>query len=64
MIGNKSADKTTKVSRTSPQNILETVESEIEKFFDRKTVFDRKIPKERYISPDESQTIIDDIILI
>ena len=39
--GNKIADKTTNVSRFSPQNSSETVESETEN-----TRFDKEIPKE------------------
>ena len=49
MIGNKVADKITKMSKTSQQNHLETVANEN----------DKKIPKERYISPEERQNIID-----
>ena len=48
------ADKITKVSRTSPQNNLETV----------KNAHNKEIPKERYISPVEWQKIIDDLWLI
>ena len=43
LIGNKIADKVTNVSRSSPQNSSQTVESET-----GNTRFDRKIPKERY----------------
>ena len=39
------------VSRTSPQNNLETV----------KNAHNKEIPKERYISPVEWQKIIDDL---
>ena len=42
MIGNKITDKIIKVSKTTPQNNSEIVESETEK-----TRFNRKIPKER-----------------
>ena len=59
MIGNKIADKITKVSRTSPQNTPETVESETEKIG-----FDREIPKQRYISPEKRQKPIDDLRLM
>ena len=52
MIGNKITDKITKMSRRSPQNNSETVESEIEN-----TKFDREIPRERYISPEKRQQI-------
>ena len=41
LIGNKVANKVTKVSRGSPQNDSETVTSE----------HDKQIPEERYISP-------------
>ena len=37
-----------KVSKISPQNNFEIVESEIEK-----KEFDKEIPKERYISPEK-----------
>ena len=53
-IGNKIAKKITKISRSSPQNNSETVTNE----------HDKKIPKERYISAEEIQKIIDDLILI
>ena len=59
LIDNKTADKTTKVSRTSTQNSPGTVESETENIG-----FDREIPKERYISPVKRQKIIDDLKLI
>ena len=49
------ADKAIKVSKGSPQNNLEIVESETEH---------KKMPKERYISPAKIQQIIDDIRLI
>ena len=39
------------MSRTSPQNSLETVKNE----------HDKEIPRERYISPEEMQKIIDDL---
>ena len=54
LIGNKTADKITKLSRGSPQNNSETVESETEKI-----ALDREIPKERYTSPEKRQRIID-----
>ena len=44
LIGNKIVDKIIKVIRTSPQNNLETVESETDNMG-----FNREIPKERYI---------------
>ena len=43
MIGNKIANKITKVSKNSSQNNSEVVESET-----RSIGFDRKIPRERY----------------
>ena len=46
LIGNKIADKTTKVSRNSLQNNPETVECETENMG-----FETKIPKETCISP-------------
>ena len=49
-----------KISKASPQNSSETVKSETGK----KTRFDRKIPKERYISPEKRQKIIDGLRLI
>ena len=59
MIGNKISDKNTKVSRSSPQNSPEKIEIETESM-----VFDREIPKERYISPEKGQQIINDLRLI
>ena len=50
LIGNKFADKITRVSKTSPQKNLETNEKEI--------------LRERYITPEERKKIIDDIRLI
>ena len=44
LIGNKTADKITRVGKPSPQNNLETIEKEI--------------PRERYISPEQRQNII------
>ena len=52
LIANKIADRITKVSRTSPQNSSETVESEAENIG-----FDRVIPKERYISPEKDRKL-------
>ena len=46
MIGNKIADKITKVSRSSLQDSSETVKSETENIG-----IGRVMPKERYISP-------------
>ena len=50
LIGNKIADRITKVSKTSPLNNSETKEEEK--------------PRERYISPEQRQKIIDDLRLI
>ena len=57
--GNKTVDKLTKVSRTSPQNNSKTVESEAEN-----RGFDKEIPKERYISSEKGQKTIDHLRLI
>ena len=46
--------KITKISKTSLQNNSETVTNE----------YDKEIAKERYISPEERQEIIDDLRLI
>ena len=54
LIGNKIADKITKISKTSQHNNSEIVTNE----------HDKEIPKERKISPEERQKIIDDLILI
>ena len=54
MVGNKIANKITKISKTSQQNNSETVTNEN----------DKEIPKERYKSPEERQKIIDDLRLI
>ena len=53
-IGNKIANRITKVSKNSQHNNSETVTNE----------HDKKIPKERYISLEERQKIIDDLRLI
>ena len=53
LIGNKIADTITKVSKNSQQNNSETVTNE----------HDKEIPKERYISPEERQEIIDELRL-
>ena len=50
LIGNKIADKIKRISKTSPQNNLETNEEEI--------------LTERYMSPEQRQKIIDDLRLI
>ena len=54
LIGNKITDKFTKVSKNSHQNNSETVTTE----------HNKEIPKERYISPEERQKIIDNLRLI
>ena len=54
LTGNKIADKITKVSKNSQQNNSETVINEN----------DKEIPKERYISPEAIQNIIDNLRLI
>ena len=54
LTGNKSANKIKKVSRNSLQNNPETITNE----------HDKEIPKERYISSEERQKIIDDFKLI
>ena len=59
MICNKISDKITKVTRSSPQNSPEKIEIETES-----TIFDREIPKERYVSPEKGQQIINDLRLI
>ena len=54
MIGNKIANRITKVSKSSPQNNSETLTNE----------HDKEISKERYISPEGIQEIIDEIRII
>ena len=54
MICNKIGNKITKVSKNSQQNNSEVVTNENEK----------EIPKERYISPEKRQEIIDELRLI
>ena len=51
--GNKIAHKITKVSKNSQQNTAETFTNE----------HDKEISKERYISPEERQEIIDELRL-
>ena len=53
LIGNKIANRITKVSKNSQQNNSETVTNE----------HDKEIPKERYVSPEERQEIIDQLRL-
>ena len=52
LTGNKIADRISKISKNSPKNNSETNEEEEE------------IVRERYISPEQRQKIIDDLILI
>ena len=59
MIDNKIDDEIENVLRISPQNSWEKVERETENIG-----FDRKIPKERNISPERRQWIIDKLWLI
>ena len=54
MIGNKMANIVTKVFKNSQQKNSEVVTNK----------HDKDIPKERYISPEERQKIIDDLKLI
>ena len=49
LIGNKITNKITKFSKKSPQNTSETVKRETE------------IPRERYISPEERQKVINEL---
>ena len=53
MIGNKIGDRIKKVIKNSQQNNSETVTNE----------HDKEIPKERCISPEERQNIIDELKL-
>ena len=55
MIGNKIADKITKVSKVLPQNNSETIISEHEK--------KKKKLRERYICPKERHEVIDEFRL-
>ena len=51
LIGNTIANRITKVSKNSQQNDSETVTNE----------HNKKIPKEKYVSPEERQEIIDEL---
>ena len=53
MTGNKIANKITKVPKNSQENNSATVINE----------HDKEIPKERYISPEERQETVDEMIL-
>ena len=59
LIDNKIADRTTKATKTLPHNNSEIVTNEEENI-----VLDREIPRERYISPEKRQQIINDLRLI
>ena len=59
MIDNETADNITKVSRNSLHNNSKTVTNEEENIG-----IIREIPRERYVSPEKRQKIIDDIRLI
>ena len=50
---NKIVDKITKVLKSSAPNSLEAVESKI-----GNVGFDREIPKERFISPEDRQKLL------
>ena len=54
LAGNEIANRVTKVSKSLLQNNSEIITNE----------HDKEIPKERYISPEERQKIIDDLRLI
>ena len=54
LIGNEIVDRITKLSKTFPQNNLETIIHE----------HDKEIPKERYIFPEERQKTTDELRLI
>ena len=54
LIGNKTTDKITKFWRSSPKNNSEIITNE----------YDKEIPKERCISPEETEKAIDDLRLI
>ena len=54
LIGNKIADRITKISRSSLQNNSERMANE----------YDEEILEKRHISPEERQKIIDDLLLI
>ena len=54
LIGNTIANKTRKVSRSSQQNNSKTIRNE----------HNKEIPKERYMSAEQRQKIIDDSSLI
>ena len=51
LIGNKNANRIIKASKSSQQNNSETITNE----------HDKEIPKERYVSPEKRQEIIDEL---
>ena len=53
LIGNKIANRITKVSKNSQENYLETATNE----------YDKKIPKGRYVYQEKKQETIDELIL-
>ena len=53
LIGNKTANKIVKIWKNSQQNNSETVTNK----------HDKEIPKERYISPEEREEIMDELRL-
>ena len=59
MIGNKIEDKIIKITQTISQNNLETVTNEQDNIG-----LDKEILKERYISREKKQKIIDDLKLM
>ena len=59
MIGNKIEDKIIKITQTVSQNNLETVTNEQDNIG-----LDKEILKERYISREKKQKIIDDLKLM
>ena len=54
LIGKKITEKITEISKTLQQNNSETITNE----------HDKEISKERYISPEDGQKVIDDLRLI
>ena len=54
LISNKNTNRITKVSKSSVQSNSESIKNE----------HDQEISKERYISPEERQKIVDDLRLI
>ena len=50
LIGNQTDDEITKISKTSPQSSSKTVTNEAENI-----EHDDEIPKERYVSPEETE---------